>query len=158
VNVVPTPGVEARLSLGPDVRIAVDDAGAGMANFRHFVELRPDFREAGHQPRQRDQRRSDPPGAGGRLKHFARVSGRSLIAEGVETEAERETLMQLVVRTGQGYLLGTPAPAESWVDCSPGAASLAQGAPRPPSSSSRPPGIGRTRLRRRRIEMVSGRS
>src|SRR6185295_903619 len=26
---------------GPDVRIAVDDAGAGIANFSHLVELRP---------------------------------------------------------------------------------------------------------------------
>ncbi|MBA3236360.1 MAG: EAL domain-containing protein, partial [Chloroflexi bacterium] len=31
------------LRLGPDVRLAVDDAGAGAANFHHLVELRPDF-------------------------------------------------------------------------------------------------------------------
>ena len=29
--------------LGPDVRMAVDDAGAGAANFTHIVELSPDF-------------------------------------------------------------------------------------------------------------------
>ena len=28
--------------LGPDVRLAVDDAGAGIANFGHLVDLRPD--------------------------------------------------------------------------------------------------------------------
>ena len=30
-------------SLGPDVRVSVDDAGAGFASFRHILELRPDF-------------------------------------------------------------------------------------------------------------------
>jgi EAL domain-containing protein (putative c-di-GMP-specific phosphodiesterase class I) len=33
----------AILRLGADVRLAVDDAGAGVANFNHLVELRPDF-------------------------------------------------------------------------------------------------------------------
>ena len=34
-----------------------------------------------------------------------------LIAEGVETEDERQTLLGLGVHVGQGYLLGRPAPA-----------------------------------------------
>jgi len=30
-------------ALGHDVRLAVDDAGAGIANFGHIVELRPNL-------------------------------------------------------------------------------------------------------------------
>ena len=34
---------DAIRALGPDVRLAVDDAGAGVANFGHIIDLRPDF-------------------------------------------------------------------------------------------------------------------
>jgi EAL domain-containing protein (putative c-di-GMP-specific phosphodiesterase class I) len=37
-------------------------------------------------------------------------AGCSLIAEGIETEAERTALRSLAVSLGQGYLLGRPAP------------------------------------------------
>jgi EAL domain-containing protein (putative c-di-GMP-specific phosphodiesterase class I) len=42
--------------------------------------------------------------------HFARERGSDLIAEGIETEGERVTLLELGVRLGQGFLLGRPAP------------------------------------------------
>jgi hypothetical protein len=41
---------------------------------------------------------------------FAAEIGSALIAEGIETPAEHETLRQLQVGYGQGYLLGRPAP------------------------------------------------
>jgi hypothetical protein len=37
-----------------------------------------------------------------------------VIAEGIETEAERATLTELGVTLGQGYLLARPAPAATW--------------------------------------------
>jgi EAL domain-containing protein (putative c-di-GMP-specific phosphodiesterase class I) len=39
---------------------------------------------------------------------FAEQAGCSLIAEGIETDAERATLQRLGIRLGQGYLLGRP--------------------------------------------------
>jgi EAL domain-containing protein (putative c-di-GMP-specific phosphodiesterase class I) len=48
------------------------------------------------------------------LVHFAAVSGALIIAEGIETKAEAETVKRLGVRLGQGYLLGRPAPVEHW--------------------------------------------
>ena len=39
-----------------------------------------------------------------------------LVAEGVETEAERDSLLELGVQVGQGYLLGRPAPVEDLAD------------------------------------------
>jgi EAL domain-containing protein (putative c-di-GMP-specific phosphodiesterase class I) len=35
--------LKAVRSLGHDIRLAVDDAGAGLANFAHIIDLGPDF-------------------------------------------------------------------------------------------------------------------
>jgi EAL domain-containing protein (putative c-di-GMP-specific phosphodiesterase class I) len=45
------------------------------------------------------------------MLHFASSIGVEIIAEGVETEAERLTLQQLGVALGQGFLFGRPASA-----------------------------------------------
>jgi PAS domain S-box-containing protein len=102
--------------LGPLARVAIDDAGAGVANFRHLVELRPDFVKLDiGLVRDIDADLTRQALIVG-LKEFARVSGRELIAEGIETELERTTLGELGVRFGQGYLLGVPAGVASWRD------------------------------------------
>lgn len=106
---------EAMLALGPGVRLAVDDTGAGVANFNHLVELGPDFvkidvglvRGVDADAR----RRAVVVG----LVHFAAEAGCQVIAEGIETLAERATVMELGVTLGQGYLLARPAPAEAWI-------------------------------------------
>jgi EAL domain-containing protein (putative c-di-GMP-specific phosphodiesterase class I) len=104
----------AMLGLGSEVRLAVDDAGAGVANFNHLVELRPNFvkidlglvRGVNLDP----GRRAVVVG----LIHFAAEAGCQVIAEGIETQPERTTVAELGVTLGQGYLLGRPAPAETW--------------------------------------------
>jgi EAL domain-containing protein (putative c-di-GMP-specific phosphodiesterase class I) len=45
------------------------------------------------------------------LQHFAQRTGCRVIAEGIETTAQFETLRGLGVGYGQGYLLGPPQPA-----------------------------------------------
>ena len=45
------------------------------------------------------------------LAYFASATGCELAAEGIETESERATLLDLGVGLGQGYLLGRPAPS-----------------------------------------------
>jgi PAS domain S-box-containing protein len=91
--------------------LAIDDAGAGYASLRHIVELRPTYVKLhiglvrgidGDPVRQAMV-------AG--MVHFAREVGCHLVAEGVETAAEREELVGLGVEFGQGYLFGRPAPA-----------------------------------------------
>lgn len=93
------------------VRMAVDDAGAGFASFRHILELRPAFVKLD---------RSLVAGIDGDplrqalivgMRHFAQSAGCQLVAEGIETGAELETLLELQIPLGQGYLLGRPAPA-----------------------------------------------
>jgi EAL domain-containing protein (putative c-di-GMP-specific phosphodiesterase class I) len=43
------------------------------------------------------------------LQYFALRTGCQLIGEGVETEAESETLQRLGVELAQGFLFGQPA-------------------------------------------------
>jgi EAL domain-containing protein (putative c-di-GMP-specific phosphodiesterase class I)/DNA-binding response OmpR family regulator len=98
-------------SIAPNVRIAVDDAGAGFASFRHILELRPDFVKLDI-GLVRDIDRDDVRQAlVAGIVYFARKSGCRLIAEGIETQAECDQLRSLGVDLGQGYLLGRPAPA-----------------------------------------------
>jgi PAS domain S-box-containing protein len=105
---------DALRALGAGVRVAIDDAGAGAANFQHLIQLRPDFVKLDMSlVRGIDADLTRQALIVG-LMEFARVSGRALIAVGIETELERTTLSELSVRFGQGYLLGAPAPAEAW--------------------------------------------
>jgi EAL domain-containing protein (putative c-di-GMP-specific phosphodiesterase class I) len=101
-------------ALGPGVRIATDDTGAGVANFRHLMNLRPNIVKVDiglvrgvnvDVPRQAVI-------AG--LVQFAAVTGALVIAEGIETLAEAETVKRLGVGLGQGYLFGRAATAEAW--------------------------------------------
>jgi EAL domain-containing protein (putative c-di-GMP-specific phosphodiesterase class I)/DNA-binding response OmpR family regulator len=113
----------AALALGREVRIAVDDAGAGFASFRHILELRPDFVKLDiGLVRQIDRDHVRQALVAG-IVYFARMSRCELIAEGVETEAERSQLRQLGVHLGQGFLLGRPAAATSLASTTPSAGS-----------------------------------
>jgi EAL domain-containing protein (putative c-di-GMP-specific phosphodiesterase class I) len=107
------PAVRAAVdALGP-VRLAVDDAGAGFASLRHIIELEPAFMKLDISLVR--QIETDPARqalvAG--MVYFGERTGRILIAEGIETAAEMETLVSLGVQLGQGYLLGRPGPLES---------------------------------------------
>ena len=104
---------EAIDRIGPRFELAVDDTGAGFASLRHILELRPAFLKLDRwliEGLDRDEaRQAMVVGIG----HFARSSGCRIIAEGIETAAERDTLRGLGIELGQGYLLGRPLPATS---------------------------------------------
>ncbi len=95
-------------TLGPTVRVAVDDAGAGYASLRHVLELAPAFvkldigliRGINADP----ARQALVAGMG----YFAVKRKIRLIAEGIETPAELKALRELGIGYGQGYLLGRP--------------------------------------------------
>jgi len=99
-------------SLGSDVRFAVDDAGAGFASLRHILELAPSHVKLDRGLVARIDTDPARQALVAGLVHFATEIAVMLIAEGVETEDERQTLLRLGVHVGQGYLLGRPAPAE----------------------------------------------
>jgi PAS domain S-box-containing protein len=97
-------------SLGHDIRLAVDDAGAGVANFGHIVELGPDFVKLDRGLTRRVNGNLGRQALVVGMRHFARTAGCRLIAEGIETEDEARTLTDLGVEFGQGYLFGRPEP------------------------------------------------
>ncbi len=96
--------------LGPSVDLAVDDAGAGFASFRHILELRPRYVKLDYGLVHRIDRDSARQALIVGMVHFAGQVACQLIAEGVETAGERRTLQTLGVGLGQGFLLGRPAP------------------------------------------------
>lgn len=99
-------------TLGPTIRLAVDDAGAGYASFRHILELTPDYvkvdiglvRNVDTEP----ARQALIAGMG----YFAVKRGIHLIAEGIETRKELDALRALAVPFEQGFLLGRPRDAD----------------------------------------------
>jgi PAS domain S-box-containing protein len=105
----------AFVALGSGLRLAVDDAGAGVANFNHLVELRPQFVKVDIglvRGVNADLARQALIVA---LLHFAGATDCHVVAEGIETEAERAVLEKLEIPFGQGYLFGRPAVASTWV-------------------------------------------
>lgn len=100
-------------SVGPDLKWAVDDAGAGYASFRHILELQPAFVKLDMGlVRAIDQDPARQALVAG-MVHFAKTTACELIAEGIETPAEAGTLRRLGVGLGQGYLIGRPAAASA---------------------------------------------
>jgi EAL domain-containing protein (putative c-di-GMP-specific phosphodiesterase class I)/DNA-binding response OmpR family regulator len=98
----------ALASLGQDVEVAVDDAGAGFASMRHILELRPAFAKLDMSLVRGIDEDDLRQGLAAGLNYFALRTGCQLIAEGVETQAEADTLLRLGIDYAQGYLYGRP--------------------------------------------------
>lgn len=97
------------------VRIAVDDVGAGFVSMRHILQLKPDMVKL-----DRDIIAGIDTDPGQRalsaaMAGFAAEIGVALIAEGIETPAELDTVTSLGIGAGQGYLLCPPSTRpEEW--------------------------------------------
>ncbi|MHB8340945.1 MAG: EAL domain-containing protein [Mycobacteriales bacterium] len=104
------PAVTEAMSVLRDmgVRLAIDDTGSGFASLEHVLRLNPDIvkldialtRGIDADPVRR--------ALASALLTFTGEINATIIAEGVETEAELQTLRALDVRYGQGYHLSRP--------------------------------------------------
>jgi len=94
------------------LRLAVDDAGAGYASFRHILKLKPDVIKLDRSLISNVDSDQDSCAMAGALIRFAEQTGSKIIAEGVETDAELAALRCLHVANAQGFLLGMPGPLE----------------------------------------------
>jgi PAS domain S-box-containing protein len=99
--------------IGRPVLLAVDDAGAGFASFRHILELQPAFIKLDISLVRGIDADPGKQALVAGMRHFARLTHRRLIAEGIETEAEADALRALDVRLGQGFLFKRPEPVPS---------------------------------------------
>jgi EAL domain-containing protein (putative c-di-GMP-specific phosphodiesterase class I) len=94
------------------LRVAIDDAGAGYASMRHVLNVQPELikldisltRDIDTDPKRR--------ALASALIAFARETDARIVAEGVETGAELETLRQLGASSAQGYFLAAPMPLD----------------------------------------------
>lgn len=95
---------------GLGLRVAIDDAGAGFASLRHTLLLRPDIVKVDTSlTRDIDGDRAKR-ALTSALVSFSDEMGIDIIAEGIETAEELETLVSLGVPFGQGFFLGKPGP------------------------------------------------
>lgn len=90
-------------------RLAVDDTGAGFASLAHIVKLAPELikldREFTRGIDIDPVRRS----VAGAFVTLANETGAKVIAEGIETKDELDTVRRLGIRYGQGYFIARPA-------------------------------------------------
>jgi diguanylate cyclase (GGDEF)-like protein len=110
---VPVPNVARLRRVVADLRahgfrIAIDDAGAGHASMLVIAEVRPDFikidRDLIHGVHSSDSRRALVVS----LLSFGTHINARIIAEGIESEADLRSLMDLGVQFGQGNVLSEP--------------------------------------------------
>jgi EAL domain-containing protein (putative c-di-GMP-specific phosphodiesterase class I) len=92
------------------LRLAVDDAGAGFASFRHILKMRPDDIKLDISLIRKIDSDLGARALAAALIRFAEETGSQIVAEGVETQAVLDVLRELKVNKVQGYLLGRPAP------------------------------------------------
>ena len=90
--------------------VAMDDCGAGYSGLNRLVAIRPDYAKVDMELVRGVDHDSAKAQLVEALVSFARRAGISVIAEGVETQAELDTLGELGVGYVQGYLLARPAP------------------------------------------------
>ncbi|HVY89080.1 MAG TPA: EAL domain-containing protein [Hyphomonadaceae bacterium] len=90
------------------LQLAVDDAGAGHASFRHVLDLRPDTIKLDISLTRNINQDRGRQALAGALSIFGRAMGSQIVAEGVETVEELNTLRRVGVTKVQGYLTGRP--------------------------------------------------
>lgn len=92
------------------LRLAIDDAGAGYSSMQHIVEVAPDMIKLDISLTSKIDNDPVRRALAAALIFFARETGARMVAEGVETRQELETLKLLGIGMAQGFLLGRPAP------------------------------------------------
>ena len=91
-------------------RIAVDDLGAGYAGLTTFTLLQPDFVKLDMTLVRDIDADTTRQRVVGTMSRLCRELGMSVVAEGIETVAERDTLLTLGCDLLQGYLFARPGP------------------------------------------------
>ncbi len=89
--------------------VALDDLGSGYSGLRQWSELQPQFVKIDAHFTRDVHRCSNKRQFIHSIVEMARALGSRVVAEGIETQQELDTVRALGVNYGQGYLLGRPA-------------------------------------------------
>jgi PAS domain S-box-containing protein len=93
-------------------RLAIDDFGAGFASLKHILSLKPDRIKLDISLTERVGESPVVHALTTALLSFAGEIGIEVLAEGIETEEELDSLSEIGVPLGQGFHFGVPAPLE----------------------------------------------
>jgi EAL domain-containing protein (putative c-di-GMP-specific phosphodiesterase class I) len=104
--------VNGPLAQLPGVMIAIDDAGAGYESLARIQRLRPSFMKLHRGAVSGIENDAARQMFVRSLIDFADRHGCKIIAEGVETEVERDALRDAGVHLAQGYFVGRPVPID----------------------------------------------
>jgi len=138
---------------GSGFRIAIDDAGAGYAGLQTMVEIEPDFIKLDMSLTRGIESSIVKQKLVGTLRDFCRQAFITLVAEGVETRAQLDALLELGIEYGQGFLFAHPGPPHPEITVCPpvdaaeptaAAASAASAAPADPAQPALAPGADAT--------------
>ena len=98
------------------VRVALDDFGTGLSNLERLREFAVDIVKIDRQfITELDSNRRNAGILDG-LIEMSKTLDFEIIAEGVETETQLETVRASGIRLVQGFLLGRPAPVDEWLE------------------------------------------
>jgi EAL domain-containing protein (putative c-di-GMP-specific phosphodiesterase class I) len=91
-------------------RLAVDDVGAGYSGLRQITSVRPSYLKLDRSLVTGIEADGERAALVGALAGYSRQVGCLLVAEGIETAAELDTVRALGATLGQGFLLARPGP------------------------------------------------
>jgi EAL domain-containing protein (putative c-di-GMP-specific phosphodiesterase class I) len=94
------------------LRLAIDDVGAGFSSLRHVIRMAPDVIKLDREVITGLD--TDPVARSlvSSLCAFAGTARATVVAEGVETEAEAQALASVGAHLAQGWFFGRPGPVE----------------------------------------------
>lgn len=90
-------------------QIAIDDAGSGYAGLNLISDINPDYIKLDINLIRNINKDNLKYALVKSMVEFSRISNIKLIAEGIETQSECETLIKLGVQYGQGYYIQRPS-------------------------------------------------
>ena len=93
-----------------EYKIAIDDAGAGYSGLNLISDVRPHYLKLDMNLIRDIDKDTVKQALVRSMQEFARITGTFLIAEGIETHTELQTLIHIGVHYGQGYFIQRPDP------------------------------------------------
>lgn len=91
-------------------KVAIDDTGAGYSGLKTLAQTRPNFIKVDMDLVRDIDKDILKQAMMEALHNFSVITGSDIIAEGIETREELDTLISIGVRYGQGYFLARPLP------------------------------------------------